>query len=138
MAAERRYSVLREGIRDVLKQASGPLRADELWAQAQQCHAGLGLATVYRMLRQLMDDGEVRQVTLPTGVLYEHRSSPEHPHFFCRQCKATYDLPSDLFQPRAFDLPFRVEAYQLTLLGVCPPCLSLQEQAHSSPERTTP
>ncbi|GAA4006551.1 Fur family transcriptional regulator [Deinococcus rubellus] len=130
-----RRSLPRDRIITVLDEAPGPLKADEVWALAVFKHPGLGIATVYRVLKQLMAEGQVRAVMLPTGTQYERCPAgahlQDHPHFLCRQCLVAYDLPSGLFQPHSLVVPFQIDAYELTLHGLCPQCLS-------TPTRTYP
>ena len=129
-----RRSLPRDRIIAVLNEAPGPLKAEELWEQAASRHPGLGIATVYRVLKQLMAEQQVRAVTLPTGTQYERCLAGDHPydhpHFLCRQCRVAYDLPSDLFQPQSLGVPFQIDAYELTLHGLCPQCLSTPTRIH--------
>ncbi|WP_317641395.1 Fur family transcriptional regulator [Deinococcus arenicola] len=124
----RRRSLPRDRIIAVLDEAPGPLKADEIWALASVHRPGLSIATVYRVLKQLMADEQVRAVTLPTGTQYERCPAGgrphDHPHFLCRQCQVAYDLPSVLFEPQSLAVPFQIDAYELTLHGLCPQCLS--------------
>lgn len=114
----------RSAIRRVIAQADRPLLPTEILVEAQRTVPALGIATVYRNLKLMVDDGELCVVTLP-GVTprFELAESDEHVHLLCRRCSRVFDIygcPGDF----ASILPegFRVDDYELTLYGVCPAC----------------
>jgi Fe2+ or Zn2+ uptake regulation protein len=55
----------RSAIRDAIAQADRPLLPQEVLDAAQQGVPGLGIATVYRNLEVLVEEGELRAVNLP-------------------------------------------------------------------------
>ena len=86
---------------------------------------GLGIATVYRAIKQLLDDGFLSQVDLPgEPPRYEVAGKEHHHHFRCPSCKKVYDLDqcTDSFKqhlPRGFKL----DGHELYLFGRCAACL---------------
>ena len=52
-------------IRQVLKKAGRPLSPQEIFDTAQREVSGLGIATVYRNLKSLQEEGLVNTVELP-------------------------------------------------------------------------
>lgn len=122
----------RSAIRQVIAQADRPLLPTEILAEAQRAVPALGIATVYRNLKLMVDDGELCVVTLP-GVTprFELAESDEHVHLLCRRCSRVFDIygcPGDF----ASILPegFRVDDYELTLYGLCPACTPLRRRAN--------
>lgn len=89
---------------------------------------GLGIATVYRAIRALREEGEVAVIELPgEEARYEPAGRGHHHHFRCRACGKTFDLelcPVGL--PEGTTLPggYEVEGHSLTLYGRCAACLS--------------
>lgn len=123
----------RSAIRRVIAQADRPLLPTEILVEAQRTVPALGIATVYRNLKLMVDDGELCVVTLP-GVTprFELAESDEHVHLLCRRCSRVFDIygcPGDF----ASLLPegFRVDDYELTLYGVCPACAPLRRRTSS-------
>jgi Fur family transcriptional regulator, ferric uptake regulator len=116
----------RDAIVRVLQEAAGPLTVEEVHARGQLEVGGLGIATVYRTIRLLLDSGEVQAVTLPTGdTRYETATRGHHHHFQCLVCDAVYDFASCLVRvPGENALPpgFTVEDHELTLYGTCAAC----------------
>ena len=92
--------------------------------QAQSLAPGLGIATVYRNLKALVDDGTLAVVQLPgENPRYEPVSRRHHHHFQCRRCQRVFDVhacPGDL--SRLAPPGFSVEDHDLTLYGCCADC----------------
>ncbi|MGF1452010.1 MAG: Fur family transcriptional regulator [Opitutales bacterium] len=70
----------RNAIRQVLEEADEPLSPKEILEAASKRTQSLGIATVYRYLRKMVDDQQVEQIELP-GVrtcymLPRHRNEP--------------------------------------------------------------
>ena len=114
----------RTAIRDAIAVAERPLLPQEVLDAAQGASPGLGLATVYRSLKALVDEGEVCAVQLPgENPRYEIAGGHHHHHFQCRQCQRVFDVhacPGDL--SRLAPAGFQVEGHELTLYGRCSEC----------------
>ncbi len=115
----------REAIGRVIEAATGPLTAREIHARAQEEMAGLGIATVYRTIKLLLEAREIKGVVLPSGEpRYESAGRGHHDHFLCRSCEQVFDLGCPLRMARGTSLPggFVVEDHEVTLFGLCPGC----------------
>lgn len=125
----------RAAIRQALEAAGRPLLPAEVLESAQQAVPGLSLATVYRSLKALVEDGEITPVALPSEVTrYEMAGHHHHHHFQCTGCQRVFDVhacPGDL--PKMAPPGFRVESHDLTLYGRCGDCL--KPAAGRSPAR---
>ncbi len=114
----------RSAIREAIAQADRPLLPQEVLDAAQQDVPGLGIATVYRNLKVLVEDGELLAVNLPgENPRYELAGHQHHHHFQCRQCQRVFDVhscPGNLagLAPQGFT----VEDHDLTLYGRCKDC----------------
>lgn len=114
----------RAAIREALQAAARPLLPDELLLAARTHAPGLGLATVYRTLKLLVEEGSLRTVELPgENVRYEPAGHHHHHHFQCRRCLRVFDVhacPGDLagLAPAGFV----VQDHELTLYGLCSEC----------------
>ena len=130
----RRHTQQREAIRRAFEAADRPLSPGEVLAAAQRGVPQLGIATVYRELRALVDAGWLAEVPLPgSPSRYEVAGKHHHHHFRCRQCDRVYEVagcPPDL----SALLPpgFQLEGHDVTLLGRCAECV---DGALQSPER---
>lgn len=79
---------------------AGALQGSDEFVTAQQLHARLssggervGLATVYRALQAMAEDGDVDVVRTPDGESAYRRCSPTHHHHLtCRECGRTVEI----------------------------------------------
>ena len=114
----------RTAIRDAISKAGRPLTPQEVLDAAREDAPGLSIATVYRNLRALADDGTLRTVMLPgENARYEPAGGGHHHHFQCLGCQRVFEVlacPGDL---SALAPPgFTVEDHDLTLYGRCSEC----------------
>jgi Fur family ferric uptake transcriptional regulator len=121
-----RSSPKRDAIVEAIGAADGPLTARQIHTIARRRSRGLGIATVYRNLKLLLEADLVRAVVLADGeTRYESAGLAHHHHFHCRRCDTVYDLDGcPVGIPDGTTLPggYRVEGHELTLHGVCPRC----------------
>ena len=129
----------RSAIRDAIADAGRPLLPQEVLDAAKNQVPGLGIATVYRNLKALALEGELRSVDLPgENPRYELVGQAHHHHFQCNACHRVFDVhacPGDL--SKLAPLGFTVEDHDLTLYGKCGDCqvLAGKTSARSSPRR---
>jgi Fur family ferric uptake transcriptional regulator len=114
----------RQAIRDAITRSQGPVSPREVLSAAGAQVAGLGMATIYRTLKSMLDAGELVQVDVPGGApRYELAGKRHHHHFHCRVCQRMYEVdgcPGDLtpLAPPGFVL----ESHNIVLNGVCAAC----------------
>ena len=114
----------REAIRAAFAAADRPLSPEECLVLARREVPSLGLATVYRNIKRLVEAGTLRVVGLPGSPdRYEVAGKLHHHHFHCRDCGGVFEVPAcpgelDTLAPGGF----RVEAHEVILYGVCRGC----------------
>ncbi len=114
----------RRAIEDVFQTTDRPLSTQEVLDAAQDHKPGLGIATVYRTLKQLIDSGWLTVVKLPgEPPRYEVAGKPHHHHFYCRTCGRVYEVLGDpaLLNP-LIPPGFRLDDHDLVLFGRCAAC----------------
>ncbi len=115
----------RDAILRVLHSANGPLPVPEIHTQAAQ-QGKIGIATVYRTLKLLQENGQIQAITLPSGeTRYQGKPREHHDHFQCRNCQQVFDLdvcPLHLKAGSTLPGGFVVEDHQILLSGLCPSC----------------
>jgi len=114
--------------RDVIKQViegdDRPLSIHEIHEAAKSKVHNLGIATVYRAVKELSADGWLRSVNLPHAqVHYEKSDKGHHHHFHCRSCARIFELegcPGHLTRliPRGFEM----EDHDIIINGQCADC----------------
>lgn len=86
----------------------------------------IGIATIYRNLKTLLDEGIIQTVNLPgENARYEamHAAAHHHHHFHCVPCDRVFDVegcpgPMNDMAPKGF----LIERHELTFYGVCADC----------------
>lgn len=115
----------RAAILDAISRAGRPLLPKEILQSAQRALPGLGIATVYRNLKALLADAQLKVVELPgENPRFEMSGGRHHHHFQCTRCQRVFDVdacPGDLsgLAPPGFS----VEDHDLTLYGRCKECV---------------
>ena len=118
----------RSAIQKVIDDASRPLTPQEILEAAQVEVVGLGIATVYRNLKTMLEAHLIELVMLPgDNPRYESckAAAHHHHHFQCRKCNKVFDVQGcvDGYQ-RLAPAGFTVESHELTLYGICADCKS--------------
>jgi Fe2+ or Zn2+ uptake regulation protein len=117
--------------------------ADEIYRRVRKKLPRISLATVYRNLQRLAEDGKIRTVLLGERVARYDPETNDHDHFICESCGRVIDL--FLERDRQVDLTplvsdgYIVTTHNLTVYGVCRVCAVQGETAESSrPTRRIP
>lgn len=110
---------------EVFDTAKRPLTATEICEEARREIPSLGIATVYRVIRQLVSDGHIRSVEIPGTAPHYEKAARHHHHFFlCQHCKRLFDLIGCVRGVRALaPSGFRVQQHEIVLYGECASCV---------------
>jgi Fur family transcriptional regulator, peroxide stress response regulator len=109
--------------------------ADEIYRRVRKKLPRISLATVYRNLQRLVEDGKIRTVLLGERVVRYDPEISDHDHFICEGCGRVIDL--FLERDRQVDLAplvsdgYIVTTHTLTVYGVCQVCTAQGETAES-------
>ncbi len=114
----------RDALADVLARTDRPLSVSELREAAAKRIDGLGIATVYRAIGALLDEGAISAVEIPgEPTRYERSGKGHHHHFRCEKCDRVFDVAGCLENLRKLVPPrFRVSEHSVTLYGLCAAC----------------
>jgi Fur family transcriptional regulator, ferric uptake regulator len=118
----------KRAIRHVLDHAERPLSPEEILAGAGRESEGLGIATVYRTLKGLVEDGWLNVVEVPgRPALYERSGKGHHHHFVCERCEKVFELEGCTVSA---ELPkgFRARDHDVTIYGTCAPCSAVKRR----------
>jgi Fur family transcriptional regulator, ferric uptake regulator len=121
----------RAAISQAMTEAGRPLLPQEILEIAQQWVPGLNLATVYRNLNLMAEDGSVTSVQLPGQPTRFEVAGTHHHHFLCRRCDRVYDIHACSTEiARLAPKGFEVEDHEVVLYGSCPGCRGRSQQAN--------
>lgn len=124
MAYRYRNTKQKTAIHEVISHAERPLTAQQIEERAKLSVQGIGIATVYRALKRLQEEGQVTVVEL-TGKppLYELTEKGPHHHFVCNNCGQVYDVEGSAEQvTHLAPEGFQVDKHEVTLYGTCSEC----------------
>jgi Fur family ferric uptake transcriptional regulator len=123
----------KDAIRKAFSQADRPLSLEEAFEGAKRHHSGLGIATVYRNIKALVEDDWLQVVEVPgDSTRYEVAGKKHHHHFHCNDCGKLYELEWCMAQIKP-PLPrgFRVTGHEFFLYGICASCTPKKSQART-------
>lgn len=120
------YSKQRELILETLKENVVHPSADYIYAKIKDKLPNISLATVYRNLNQLAENGNIKKIEgLETSDHFDHNTH-EHYHFLCEKCGRIFDIPKEV----ASDVCSNVKEqtghiatyHEVTFRGICADC----------------
>lgn len=102
----------------------------DLYEMLQVSHPGIGMATVYRTLSLLEEEGIISKIYLGDDcVRYEINDEDEihgHHHLICSSCgkviELKYDLLDDVEHKIYIETGFVVEDHEVKFIGKCKDC----------------
>lgn len=126
-AAGLRRTAQRRAIVSALRQADAAISAQELHDRLRAGEAGVGLATVYRNLGRLAEEGEIDAIRRPSGeTAYRACGAGHHHHLTCRDCGKVVELHdctlADWSRRIAAEHGFSHVEHQAELTGLCDRC----------------
>ncbi|MCL1992030.1 MAG: transcriptional repressor [Spirochaetes bacterium] len=121
-----RNTVQRQIILAGLQRLNSHPTIDEVYAEVQKEHPAISKTTVYRNLRNLADEGIIRQVALPDGLERYDGFAARHYHFNCTRCGCISDVAVEYLQSLDDSIEqsygFRVEGHDTVFTGACQDC----------------
>ena len=107
-----------------LERAGAPLDAQELKRASSKVVPAIGIATVYRAIRCMLDEGEIVAITVPgQQVRYKIPGKHHHHHFHCRKCGGNFVVSSCLGNLESLAPEgFVADDHELILYGFCDTC----------------
>lgn len=127
MTARPRNTTQRQAIKAQLSELDGFVSAQQLHEILAREGQKIGLATVYRNLQILADDGAVDVVRTDTELLYRACSNSEHHHHLvCRSCGKTVEVSGARLESWinrvAADAGFVQVDHTVEFMGTCTEC----------------
>ena len=94
----------------------------------------IGLATIYRTLKILLQSGYIRQLKVEGLTLYEPLiKQSNHLHFICNSCRSTVEFPSrkieKLIQQATAEHGFEERYSRYAIFGLCKTCVKRQQKS---------
>ena len=114
----------REIIFEIISDAHGPVTVNEILEAAEAKGIQVGIATVYRTVKLLLNSEKIRAVTLPDGQSrYESAELKHHHHFHCNKCGTVIDIHQCCMHLHEDEIEGHlIKSHEITLFGLCKDC----------------
>src|SRR5437660_12808844 len=112
---------------DVLRASDKHPTALEVYEAVRAMRPRIGLATVYRILHQLTQQGRISALGRDMECRYDARTQ-RHDHAVCTECGALLDVPVDIrlssetLQAAARAAGIELDSHEVRLYGRCMKC----------------
>jgi Fur family transcriptional regulator, stress-responsive regulator len=122
-----RLTAQRRVVAEVLAGEHIHLTADAVYSRAQRLLPEISLATVYNTLNELVDMGEVLEISTGDGPKrYDPNTTALHHHLYCVGCGALRDVNPEgadrLALPASQQHGFELLDVDIVFRGRCPDC----------------
>lgn len=106
------------------------LTVEEIYDIAKSIDSNIGIATVYRNVKLLEEQGVIKKIELPDFLLaYEmcaYKSEHSHHHLICRKCGKIVDFEEDLLEAIEKKIKdtkdFTITDHKVIFYGYCKMC----------------
>jgi Fur family transcriptional regulator, peroxide stress response regulator len=111
----------------IMSVSEGHPNAAQLYEKLRMQFPTISLATIYKTLLVLKEDGQVFEIDLHNDSHYDGNKPYPHPHLICNKCRAIID-GDDVSFLNAIDQEiqeryhFQVSQSQVLFYGVCQDC----------------
>ena len=115
---------------DVLQASTQHPTALEVYEAVRKTRPRIGLATIYRILHLLTEQGLIKELGGNECSRYDSRTY-RHDHAVCTECGALFDLPVEIgvsneaLQAAARAAGIELGSYEVRLYGRCGACSSV-------------
>ena len=127
-----RKSSQRDAILRVVKNTNSHPGADWIYEQVKKEIPNISMGTIYRNLRLLVENGEVKEINIPGIPSRFDGNTYDHHHLLCEKCGRIFDLDEFvdynmedmIFQKTGF----KVKVQYLKFIGLCADCQKEQDK----------
>ena len=122
-----RWTSQRKLILDVFLQQSGHIHIDEIYERVRRLDHTIGIATIYRTMKLLVESGLAEIHTFNDKTTYERLFQVRHhDHLICKTCKKTVEFEHPLIEKYQLEVceshGFTLKSHRMDLYGVCKDC----------------
>ena len=128
---ERGYRITpqREMVIQAIAHAERHMSAEEIFAEMQKHTGATNIATVYRTLDMLWEEGFACRNDLSEGkIVYATHKHGPHIHLVCRCCNQVSDAAPEILGSLGEELrsqyDFEADLQHLSIFGICADCLA--------------
>ena len=122
-----RWTPQRKAILKVFLEQEGHVPIDDLQKKINAEAPTIGIATLYRTMKLLMDSGLAEMHTFNEKTTYERLYQiKHHDHLICKNCGKTVEFEHPLIEKYQLEVcelyGFALKSHRMELFGVCNEC----------------
>lgn len=124
MVKQSRETRQKELIQEIVEKTKGFFSAEEIFEIAKKKESNIGIATVYRFLKDLRKKNKLYSYTCERRILYSQEKK-SHCHFICEKTGKVihFDIDNlDFLKGIKEKIPGTISSFQLEIKGVCDEC----------------
>jgi Fe2+ or Zn2+ uptake regulation protein len=118
---------------ETLRASTSHPTAQEVYDEVRRTRPRIGLATVYRILHQLADQGVIKVWGYGSESARYDARPHRHDHAYCTECGTLLDVPQDIelsreaLEQAARATGIRMDAHEVRIYGRCQSCQARSE-----------
>lgn len=114
---------LNQNILTMIQKSEGHLTAEQAFLLAKKKKIDVSMASIYRILGRLADDGYIKRFTVAGKPDVFDKTLSDHEHLVCRKCGCVEDIHiNDFKKILSKSVGFKVEDYDLNINYLCNRC----------------
>jgi Fe2+ or Zn2+ uptake regulation protein len=117
-----------QAVLDIVKGAYNHPTASEVYEAVRETRPRMGLASVYRILHMLVEQGWIKEIRHNDEACRYDARTDRHDHAICTQCRSLIDVPVEVSVPQEIlesasnAASITLSSYELRLYGICSAC----------------
>lgn len=121
-----KYSKQREFILNTVKSSCKHPTADMVYEEVRKEIPNISLGTVYRNLNYLVENGEIKKITMPNASDRFDKTLENHYHLSCVVCHMIYDIDhkklKNIDHMVEEESGHKVLFHDIVFVGICKDC----------------
>ncbi len=118
----KRNTIQKEVVARIVLDACDHPSADTIYERAKMTLPTISLATVYRILKDLVAEGKIIEVVVPSNPSRFDKTIKAHAHFKCDICGDLFDIDCDELQTAINTGKHTTLRTNIMLEGICANC----------------
>lgn len=123
MPRKSRSTKQKEIIRGELDKTNDFFNVEDLFKRVNNKDKNIGIATIYRFMKELRDRKEINCYTCDDRILYS-KNKVGHCHFTCEETGRVIHFEVDSLDFLKNKIPGSISSFQIEVRGRCKECLS--------------
>lgn len=123
---KKRNTIQKQLVLDTVKQTDIHPTAEEVYYLIKKNHPDISLATVYRNLNQLSEDGKIQKIQMPNSADRFDKTLQAHYHIYCTKClffkDVDMDYLSNIDEAVRIATGYEITEHTIIFKGLCQNC----------------